>query len=236
VESYMADGVRTAIVTGGNRGIGFEACRQLARSGLRVVLTARAAELGTAAARQLVDEGLDVQFTPMDVGDERSVAACARKLGEARIHVDVLVNNAGISPEGALLSLATEKLVDAFRVNFLGAFWTCRAFVPAMIEAGYGRVVNVSSGYGSFAEGLEGPPAYSLSKAALNAFTCKLASEVPGHVKVNAMCPGWVRTRMGGPDAPRSVEQAADTLVWLATLANDGPTGGFFRDRRAISW
>ena len=232
----MSDGLRTALVTGGNRGIGFEACRQLARSGLRVVLTARDPDLGTAAASQLVEEGLDVQFTSMDVGDERSVAECARELGEARIQVDVLVNNAGTYPEGALLSLDTEKLVDAFRINFLGAFWTCRAFVPAMIDSGYGRVVNVSSGYGSFAEGLEGPPAYSLSKAALNALTFKLASEVPGHVKVNAMCPGWVRTRMGGPDAPRSVEQAADTLVWLATLPDDGPTGGFFRDRRPISW
>jgi NAD(P)-dependent dehydrogenase (short-subunit alcohol dehydrogenase family) len=232
----MADGMRTALVTGGNRGIGFEACRQLARSGLRVVLTARDPDLGTSAARQLVEEGLDVLFAPMDVGDEQSVAECARELGEASIQVDVLVNNAGISPGGALVSLSTDKLVDAFRVNFLGAFWTCRAFVPAMIDAGYGRVVNVSSGYGSFAEGLEGPPAYSLSKAALNAFTCKLAREVPGHVKVNAMCPGWVRTRMGGPDAPRSVEQAADTLVWLATLPDEGPNGGFFRDRRPISW
>ena len=117
----MSDGVRTALVTGGNRGIGFEACRQLARSGLRVVLTARDPDLGTAAARHLQEEGLDVQFTSMDVGDERSVADCARELGEARIQVDVLVNNAGTYPEGALLALDTEKLVDAFRINFLGA-------------------------------------------------------------------------------------------------------------------
>ncbi len=228
--------VRTALVTGGNRGIGFEACRQLARAGLRVVLTARDPGLGTAAAQQLAGEGLDVRFAAMDVGDEASVAECARQLGEAGIGVDVLINNAGVSPEGALLSLPTEKLLDALRVNFLGAFWACRAFVPAMIDAGYGRIVNVSSGYGAFSRGLEGPPAYSLSKAALNAFTLKLAAELPAQVKVNAMCPGWVRTRMGGSEAPRSVEQAPDTLVWLATLPEDGPSGGFFRDRRPVPW
>jgi NAD(P)-dependent dehydrogenase (short-subunit alcohol dehydrogenase family) len=120
----MSDGLRTALVTGGNRGIGFEACHQLARAGLRVVLAARDADLGTAAARQLVEEGVDVQFTRMDVGDEQSVAECARELGEAGIQVDVLINNAGTYPKGALLSLATEKFVDAFRINFLGAFWT----------------------------------------------------------------------------------------------------------------
>jgi NAD(P)-dependent dehydrogenase (short-subunit alcohol dehydrogenase family) len=105
-----------------------------------------------------------------------------------------------------------------------------------MIERGYGRVVNVSSGAGSFAEGLEGPPAYAVSKAALNALTVRLATETRGDVKVNAACPGWVRTRMGGSGAPRSVEEGADTIVWLATLGPDGPTGGFFRDRQPIEW
>jgi NAD(P)-dependent dehydrogenase (short-subunit alcohol dehydrogenase family) len=105
-----------------------------------------------------------------------------------------------------------------------------------MIARGYGRIVNLSSGYGSFAEGLEGPAAYSLSKAALNALTVRLAREARGDVKVNAACPGWVRTRMGGDTAPRAVEEGANTIVWLATLPADGPSGGFFRDRRAISW
>lgn len=105
-----------------------------------------------------------------------------------------------------------------------------------MVERGYGRAVNVSSGYGSFAEGLEGPAAYALSKVALNAHTLRLASEVSGDVKVNAACPGWVRTRMGGSGATRSVEQGADTIVWLATLDGDGPSGGFFRDRERIGW
>lgn len=227
---------RTALVTGGNRGIGFEICRQLARKGLKVILTARDSRLGADATGELRMEGLDVMSEQLDVADEASVCDCARRLREAGILVDVLVNNAGIYPQGKLLSLETEILSEAMTVNFLGAFRICCAFVPAMIEAGYGRVVNLSSGYGSFHEGLGGPAAYSLSKAALNALTLKLSQEVPDRVKVNAACPGWVRTRMGGDSAPRSAEEGADTAVWLATLPDDGPTGGFFRNRKPISW
>lgn len=227
---------RTALVTGGNRGIGLEICRQLARKGLKVILTARDSRLGEDAADVLRAEGLDVIFERLDVADEASVRDCARRLREADIAVDVLANNAGIYPQGELLSLETKTLSETMSVNFLGAFRTCRAFVPAMIEAGYGRVVNISSGYGSFHEGLGGSAAYSLSKAALNALTLKLSREVPDQVKVNAACPGWVRTRMGGDSAPRSVEEGADTPVWLATLPDDGPTGGFFRNRKPISW
>jgi NAD(P)-dependent dehydrogenase (short-subunit alcohol dehydrogenase family) len=150
--------------------------------------------------------------------------------------VDVLVNNAGVYGGGSLLSTAVEDLRRAFDTNFWGAVWACRAWVPKMVERGYGRVVNVSSGYGSFAEGLEGPAPYALSKAALNALTLRLASEVSGDVKVNAVCPGWVRTRMGGKGARRSVEEGAETIVWLATLGRDGPTGGLFRDRERIEW
>ena len=134
-----------------------------------------------------------------------------------------------------MLSLATEKLVAAFRVNFLGAFWTCRAFVPAMIGAGYGRIVNVSSGYARSPRDFEGPPAYSLSKAALNAFTFKLVRELPGHVKVNAMCPGWVRTRMGGPDARG--RWSKPRIRWCAwrPFPMTGPLAANFRDRHPIS-
>ena len=120
-------------------------------------------------------------------------------------------------------------------MNRIGSIRTCQAFVPGMLERGYGRVVNVSSGGGSFGEGI-GPMAYGASKAALNALTVKIAEAVRGDVKANAMCPGWVRTDMGGSGAPRSPEQAADTLVWLATLPPDGPNGGFFRDRHPIPW
>jgi NAD(P)-dependent dehydrogenase (short-subunit alcohol dehydrogenase family) len=226
---------RTALVTGGNRGIGFEACRQLARAGLRVVLTARDVVKGEEAAQALRDEGLEVLFEQLDVTDGGSVEACARRLPEAGTDIDVLVNNAGVYPTEGIFQVDEETFRGALEINTLGPFRTCRAFVPAMVRRGYGRVVNVSSGGGSFGEGI-GPVAYGASKAALNALTVKVAEAARGDVKANAMCPGWVRTDMGGAGAPRSPEQAADTLVWLATLPPDGPNGGFFRDRRPIPW
>ena len=226
---------RTALVTGGNRGIGFEACRQLARTGLRVVLTARDAVRGEEAAQALRDEGLEVLFEGLDVTDGGSVEACVRRLSEAGTDIDVLVNNAGVYPTEGVFQVDEVTFRGALEINTLGPFRTCRAFVPAMVRRGYGRVVNVSSGGGSFGEGI-GPVAYGASKAALNALTVKVAEAARGDVKANAMCPGWVRTDMGGAGAPRSPEQAADTLVWLATLPPDGPNGGFFRDRRPIPW
>ena len=135
-----------------------------------------------------------------------------------------------------MLDIEDETIEVALRTNLAGPFWLARAFVPAMVRAGYGRVVNVSSGWGSFAGQLGGPVGYSVTKAALNALTVKLAQEVSGDLKVNAVCPGWVRTRMGGAGATRTVEKGAETIVWLATLKADGPNGGFFRDKQSISW
>lgn len=227
---------RTALVTGGNRGIGIEVCRELARLGLRVVLTARRREDADRAAAELAIGGADVRAEELDVADEGAARSCAERLRSTDVRIDVLVNNAGVFPQGDLLHAPPAEWRDAFDVNFFGAVWACQAFVPEMLRAGYGRVVNVSSGYGSIADGLEGPAAYSLSKAALNAFTIKLASQVTGDVKVNAACPGWVRTRMGGKDATLSPAQGADTIVWLATLDAKGPSGGSFRERRRIDW
>ncbi len=226
---------RTALVTGGNRGIGLEACRQLAGSGMNVVLAARDPKRGEQAARKLRDEGLNVAYERLDVTDSQSVADCVRRLADAGTEIDVLVNNAGVYPTEGVLSVSEETLVMALEVNTLGPFRTCQAFVPMMLQRGYGRVVNVSSGGGSFGEGL-GPAAYAVSKAALNALTVKMAQALRGNVKVNAMCPGWVRTDMGGSGAPRSPADAADTLVWLATLSENGPNGGFFRDQKPIPW
>ena len=227
---------RTALVTGGNRGIGFEICRQLGRQGLTVLLGARDPAAGKDAAQGLAGEGLDVEAVTLDVADPASVDACAAELGRRGMAVDALVNNAGVLAEGELLSGGTAPMEEAIAVNLMGAYRTARAFMPAMTERGYGRVVNVSSGWGAFSCGLEGPAAYAVSKAALNALTVRLARAAGEGVKVNAMCPGWVRTRMGGSGADRSVEQGADTGVWLATLPEDGPTGGFFRDRKPIDW
>lgn len=222
---------RTALVTGGNRGIGLEVCRQLAARGLRVVLTARDPKDGASAAKKV---GAD--FEALDVSSDKSVKACSARLAKARTTIDVLVNNAGIYPQGGVLEASDEDLRAALEANFFGALRTCRAFVPGMLARGYGRVVNVTSGYGLFSEGLQGPASYSMSKVALDALTVKLAQEVRGDVKVNAVCPGWVRTRMGGASAPRPVEKGAETIVWAATLPADGPSGGVFRDQRALAW
>jgi NAD(P)-dependent dehydrogenase (short-subunit alcohol dehydrogenase family) len=227
---------RTALVTGANRGIGQEVARQLARAGMRVVLAGRDGAAVAEAAAELVRQGGDAVSLEMDVADRSAVEACAQRLRGQGEQIDVLVNNAGAYGGEALLATPPEVLRSVFETNFWGAVWTCRSWLPGMIERGHGRVVNVSSGYGSFAEGLEGPSAYALSKAALNALTLRLAREARGDVKVNSASPGWVRTRMGGSAAPRSVEEGADTIVWLATLGRDGPTGGFFRDRARIPW
>jgi NAD(P)-dependent dehydrogenase (short-subunit alcohol dehydrogenase family) len=226
----------TALVTGANRGIGLEVCRQLASQGLRVLLTGRSAPAVSDAVKSLASSGLHLQGEVLDVASQESVLACAARLDARGEHVDVLVNNAGIYPDGDLLSIASEVLTETMAINFYGALWTARAWMPAMIRRGHGRIVNVTSGYGSFSEGLGGPPAYAVSKAALNALTVRLAAEARGIVKVNAACPGWVRTRMGGSTAPRSVEEGADTIVWLATLPADGPSGALFRSRQQVGW
>jgi NAD(P)-dependent dehydrogenase (short-subunit alcohol dehydrogenase family) len=228
--------VTTALVTGANRGIGFEVCRQLGRRGIEVILTGRHADGVAAAVAELRGDGLQVIGEILDVASEASALACAARLEQQGRRVDVLVNNAGVYPHGDLLTAPAQTLTEAMAVNFFGAAWTARAWMPSMNRRGHGRIVNVSSGYGSFAEGLEGPAAYAISKAALNALTVRLAQEARRDVKVNAVCPGWVRTRMGGSGAPTRVEQGADTVVWLATLPADGPSGGLFRNRRSIPW
>lgn len=231
--------MHTALVTGANRGIGREVARQLGGMGMSVLVGARDAPAGEEAVASLRAGGADARLILLDVSREDSVDAAAQAIERDGLVVDVLVNNAGIYPQGGVLDADREMWREAMEVGFFGALRTSRAFVPGMIERGWGRVVNVSSGYGSFGEGLEGPAPYSVSKAALNALTKKLAEDVDRarvDVKVNACCPGWVRTRMGGPLATRSVERGASGIVWLATLPSDGPNGGFFRDRRAIPW
>jgi NAD(P)-dependent dehydrogenase (short-subunit alcohol dehydrogenase family) len=226
---------RTALVTGANRGLGFEVARRLLRLGHRVLLGARDLQLGVEAARALASEG-DVRAVALDVASPGSIVSALDGVASDGCDVDVLVNNAGVYPHGGVLDASDAAWNDAIAANFTGPLSLARLLVPAMIARGFGRVVNVSSGFGSFGEGLSGPAPYAVTKAALDALTKKLAQEVRGDVKVNACCPGWCRTRMGGAAASRSVAEGADVIVWLATLAADGPNGGFFRDRKPIPW
>jgi len=236
----VAETARIALVTGGNRGIGLEICRQLAARGLSVVLTARTGSDGRAAAKTLQDAGLDVEFHRLDVSSCRSIRACVSAVAERRGRIDVLVNNAGvlIDPRGSrFLDSKLDTFRDTLETNFFGPLQLAQAVVPLMKAHRYGRIVNVSSGMGQLAEMNGGSPAYRVSKTALNALTRIVAAEFrESNILANSMCPGWVRTRMGGEGAPRSVAEAADTALWLATLADDGPSGGFFRDREPIAW
>ncbi|HEY2149263.1 MAG TPA: SDR family oxidoreductase [Vicinamibacterales bacterium] len=231
---------RVALVTGANRGIGLEVCRQLAARGFHVVLTARNEEDAERAGSTIHAAGTgSVIPARLDVTDAGSIRELADDLSGRSLTVDVLVNNAGIllNEDDGALEMTVRDVRATLETNVIGAIAVSQAFVPGMIERGYGRVVNVSSEAGQLTSMETYAPAYSISKAALNAFTRQLAGETRGtDVLVNSACPGWVRTDMGGPGAPKSVEEGADTILWLATLGPKGPTGGFFSDRRKIEW
>lgn len=225
---------RRAWVTGANRGIGLEIARQLAVAGAQVLALGRD---GRALDQALVGlQGLgSVQAAVVDVADPDSVAALFAAHLEGP---ELLINNAGvIDGPGPTWSQAIGTWQEVLAVNLSGPFFMARLALPRMREAGFGRVVNVSSGMGAMdGEGEPGHVAYRVSKAGLNMLTQTLAAEAGPGVLVNAMCPGWVRTRMGGEGAPRGVEQGADTALYLAGLPAEGPTGGFFRDRLPIAW
>lgn len=231
-----------AVVTGAYRGLGLETCRQLAERGYRVVLAARREPEGRAAAEALAAHGLDVRFHALDVVDPDSVRVLRDDLERDVGRLDVLVNNAGIfpdpepgSPRSSLFEADLATIRHAFETNTLGALQVCQALVPLM--RGRGRVVNVSSGMGQLSDMNGCCPAYRLSKTALNALTRILADELRDTaIKVNSVCPGWVRTDMGGPEATLTVEEGARGIVWAATLPDDGPSGGFFRHGEPIPW
>jgi NAD(P)-dependent dehydrogenase (short-subunit alcohol dehydrogenase family) len=233
---------RVALVSGANRGIGLETVRQLSRLGLIAVIGSRDLAKGQAAAEALKAEGFEVAVVVLDVADPTTIPAAVGEVERLFGRLDVLVNNAGIVLDGpssgaSVASVDPEVVRRTFETNVMGPIRLIQAASPLMREQGYGRIVNLSSGLGQLADMSGGYPAYRLSKAALNAVTRTAANELQAAgIKVNSACPGWVRTDMGGPDAERTVEQGADTPVWLATLPDDGPTGGFFRDRRPIPW
>ena len=220
--------MRIALVTGANRGLGLETARQLGRLGYRVIATGRDLTKAERAAETLRREGLDVTAYELDVASDASTARLT-ELGP----IDALVNNAGIIASGT----ETDRLREAFETNTLGAYRVTQALAPGMRDRGYGRIVNVSSGMGQLSDMGSGSPAYRVSKTALNAVTRIFSQELAGSgVLVNSVCPGWVRTDMGGPGARLEPEEGVETIVWAATLPDDGPTGGFFRNKQPIPW
>jgi NAD(P)-dependent dehydrogenase (short-subunit alcohol dehydrogenase family) len=238
---------KVALVTGANRGIGYAIATGLAKRGIHAVLGVRDPGKGEAACADLRNQGHDVSFEPLDVTDEKSIQIAVKRIRDRLSRLDILVNNAGILIDGSasVLNVGTDIVHKTLQTNVLGPLLICQACIPLMKAGGYGRIVNMSSTLGSMTEmvdpkseyaGVE-TPAYRLSKAGLNAITSLVAKAVHNdNILVNAVCPGWVQTDMGGDQAPRTPEQGADTPLWLATLPDDGPTGGFYRDRKQISW
>jgi NAD(P)-dependent dehydrogenase (short-subunit alcohol dehydrogenase family) len=230
--------VKTALITGANKGIGREVARQLAKRGFHVFVGARNREAGRKAAEEIANKDGKATFLEIDVSDNESVTTAAREFSKMSDHLDVLVNNAGIIVDGddAILKISDELLRKTLETNTLGALRVTRAFAPLLAKSKAPRVINVSSGGGQLTGGADGwAPAYCISKTALNAVTSQLAAARPKFA-INSVCPGWVRTDMGGRNATRSVEEGAETIVWLASDAPQELTGKFLRDGKEIPW
>lgn len=234
---------RVALVTGAGRGLGLEIARGLARVGLVVVIGTRDPAKGHAAAAGLESEGLSVSCVALDVDDPQSVATAVAEVSSRHASIDIVVNNAGVLLDGpdpqtaSILDLPAERLWASFRTNTLGPLLMMQAVLPAMRAQRFGRIVNVSSRAGQLEELRAGVPSYRVTKTALNSLTRVTAAEFQSdNIKINAMCPGWIRTEMGGSNAPLSAAEGADTAIWLATLPDHGPTGGFFRARTRLPW
>lgn len=234
-----------ALVTGGNRGIGLEIARQLSSKGLRVLIGCRDEQKGRGAVEQLHKEGIAVELHLLDVSNRESIFRSVERIAHEYGRLDVLVNNAGIILDRgtSVLNVTESMMKETMETNYFGVLNLIQQAVPLMKEHRYGRIVNLSSALGSFQVhqgllGLKGTSsAYRMSKTMLNALTCMVAHEVADMgIKVNAACPGKVQTDMGGTDAPQTVAEGADTAVWLATLDQDGPNGGFFRNRVPAEW
>ncbi len=228
---------KVALVTGGNRGIGFEICRQLGKAGFLVILAARDEQKGNDAAKKLREEGLNVSFELLEVGNEKGTNDLAQIIKQKYNRLDVLVNNAGVLPNSNNIETALiGEVKQVFDTNFFGVILLVQAFLPMLKSADEGRIINIASGMGAFNEMGAGHLAYRTSKTALNGLTMVLSKDLANtNIKVNSMCPGWVQTDMGGMNAPRSVQQGADTAFWLATATNI-ETGKFYRDRHEIAW
>jgi NAD(P)-dependent dehydrogenase (short-subunit alcohol dehydrogenase family) len=235
----MSQDKQVALVTGGNRGIGYELVKQMALKGFKVILASRNPETGHVAAQKLKESNLDVSFVEMDVENQESISQAAIAVNERYGRLDVLINNAGVylDKNEKLLNMGPSILEGTMATNFFGAYHVIRSFIPLMEKRGYGRIINVSSEYGAMSDmSYPGVGAYKLSKFSLNGLTRLVAAEISGDIKINAVDPGWVSSDMGGPSAPRTPKQAAQSILWLATIGHEGPNGGFFRDGKQIDW
>jgi len=235
---------RTAIVTGANRGLGYATSEALAHRGYKVIMAMRHPEAAQVQLNELKRKDLDVVPLKLDVADERSIEAFCQHVIQNIGAVDVLINNAGIFidtrgiGEASVFKTKASTIKETFATNTLGPFLLIQKLLPLMLDAGYGRVVNVSSGMGQLSEMGEGHPAYRISKTALNAVTKVFALEVQGKgdILINSVCPGWVKTAMGGEGATRSLQEGIQGILWAATLPQGGPNGGFFRDGKPLQW
>jgi NAD(P)-dependent dehydrogenase (short-subunit alcohol dehydrogenase family) len=230
---------RIVLITGANRGIGCETAKQLAKRGFHTVIAARDERKGKQAAEKIQAAGCKASFLSLDVSSSESIRLAARQFQQISEYLDVLINNAGIYPDKGvnILTIPRDQMVKTLETNTLGPLEVTQAFAPYLRKAETPRVINVSSGYGELGGLSAEVPSYCLSKLALNGVTIMLAEALrKDRIAVNSMCPGWVRTEMGGANATRSVEEGADTAVWLADEAPHELTGKFFRNREEIDW
>lgn len=237
----MATERKIALVSGANKGLGFEIAKQLAENNFKVILTARDSKKGEAATQKLKADGHEVVFCRMDIANSESVKKAAEFVQNKFGRLDVLVNNAGIflkeDRRSSALAVGLRVVWETFETNAFGHFLVLQAFIPIMKKNGYGRIINVSSSMGVFSKMKGEYLSYRLSKSALNALTRIFAEELEGtNILINSMCPGWCYTDMGGPNAERSPEEGARTAIYLAILPDGGPSGKYFKDEKEIAW
>lgn len=237
---------KVAVVTGANRGLGLGTSKALAAQGYNVVMVGRNEDKIKQAADSLAQEGRSVEAFVADVTDDRAVKELGSHIENKFGHLDVLINNAGVVIEGkvddpefpSFTRVPADTILQTININTIGPIRLIQELMPLLKQSTAARIVNVSSGMGQLSEMDKGFPGYRLSKTALNAVTAAINAElerVP-NIKINSVCPGWVRTDMGGPNATRAIEEGISGIVWAATLPDDGPSGGFFRDGKTLDW